>query len=99
MATGLTLSETAVVRTAVSDVFGSRARVWLFGSRAAGSTRGDIDLCVEIADRPENLLLARIDLRRRLEASLRQKVDVVAHVVGEPEPAIVRIAHETGELL
>ena len=44
---GLSPQEAEIVRAAVKDAFGGEAVVWLFGSRATGDRRGDVDLYVE----------------------------------------------------
>ncbi|MFN3075617.1 MAG: nucleotidyltransferase domain-containing protein [Alphaproteobacteria bacterium] len=97
MGIGLSPQQVARIRTEVETAFGQKVTsVWLFGSRARGEVRGDIDLCLELSDFSGNLLLARLALRRRLEADLGQKVDLVTHVAGDPIPGIVHIARDTG---
>ncbi|MHB1896659.1 MAG: nucleotidyltransferase domain-containing protein, partial [Metallibacterium sp.] len=49
----LTPEQAAIIRSAAAEVFGSDARVWLFGSRVDDSKRGgDIDLLIETAQLP-----------------------------------------------
>ncbi len=91
---GLSPSDMEVVRTTLAEAFGGDARVWLFGSRARGAGRGDVDLYVETA--AATSLLVRLATRRRLEARLHQKVDLIVRAAGEPHAAIDAIARTTG---
>lgn len=92
--TGLTPRQIAEVKSVLADVFGREAEIWLFGSRAAGPSRGDIDLLVEV---PSSFpLTSRLRARRRLEAALHQKVDLVVQGGDEPPTAFAALARETG---
>ena len=91
---GLSPQEVHIVRTTLNEAFGLEARVWLFGSRARGNDRGDVDLYVETPD--HHGFAARWAARRALEAALRQKVDLIVRGAGDPHAAIDAIAKETG---
>jgi predicted nucleotidyltransferase len=92
--------ERAVIREAVDQAFGGRARVWLFGSRVDDRRRGgDIDLYIE-SDLPvDTSLAARMRLALLLEEGLgEQKIDIIVRdpgTEGDPAP-IYRVARETG---
>ena len=44
----LTPEQVNIIKRAVADTFGNKARIWLFGSRADDHKRGgDIDLLIE----------------------------------------------------
>jgi len=92
--TGLTPRQIAEVKSVLADAFGLDAKVWLFGSRAAGQSLGDVDLYVETAS--SGPLTARLAARRRLEAALHQKVDLVVRGGDEPATAFATLARETG---
>ena len=92
--TGLTPSQIAEVKSVLAESFGFQPEVWLFGSRAAGPSRGDVDLLVALPS--AGPLTARLRARRRLEAALHQKVDLVVQVGDEPPTAFATLARETG---
>ena len=91
---GLSPSEVEIVRATLTEAFGPQASVWLFGSRARGDCRGDVDLYVELPE-PGDLLL-RLATRRRLEELLHQKVDLIVRGRGEAKAAIDGVARSTG---
>ncbi|MGE5504175.1 MAG: nucleotidyltransferase family protein [Actinomycetota bacterium] len=93
---GLTTGEVGTVKTAIAEAFGAEARVWLFGSRAAGATRGDVDLYVETPSAVPGGLPAKLAARRRLEEALHIKVDLVVRAADEPRTAFDDIARSTG---
>ncbi|MDA8232233.1 MAG: nucleotidyltransferase domain-containing protein [Magnetospirillum sp.] len=92
--TGLSPREIEIVRFALAEAFGPELKVWLFGSRARGDCRGDVDLYVETPT-PKGLP-TRLAARRRLETALHRKVDLIVCAEGEPHAAIDAIAKETG---
>lgn len=86
--------------TDASEVFGSDAELWLFGSRVDDDARGgDIDLYVETVDE-SGLLERRLEFQRRLFRLFGdRKVDVVIHPRTRPQLPIHRIARKSGILL
>ena len=97
----LTAEQAAIIRSAAAEVFGSDARVWLFGSRVDDSKRGgDIDLLVQAGPLPaQETLLRKLRFLGRLEDGLgERKIDVVIEQPGDSR-AIVRIAHASGRQL
>jgi predicted nucleotidyltransferase len=97
----LTFEQRIAIRNTVSEVFGTTATVWLFGSRADDSKRGgDIDLLVRPATTHSlSPLASKIRFLNKLEKEIgERKVDVVVETDNDARP-IVRIAHETGVLL
>lgn len=91
---GLSPAEVEIVRSTLSEAFGTEVRVWLFGSRSQGDRRGDVDLFVESARAIGTT--QKLSARRQLEGRLHQKVDLIVRTVGEPEAAIDAIARSTG---
>ncbi|THD09530.1 nucleotidyltransferase family protein [Metallibacterium scheffleri] len=94
----LTPEQAAIIRSAAAEVFGSDARVWLFGSRVDDAKRGgDIDLLIEAAQLPAvETFMRKVRFLGKLEESLgERKIDVVIQHPGDTR-ASVRIAHETG---
>ena len=74
----ITLFEAETIVQSTKQIFGSNARVFLFGSRADDSLKGgDIDLYIEGHD-STNLLEKKIQLLTLLEKKLgEQKIDIV----------------------
>jgi len=94
----LTPEQVAIIRSAAAEVFGSDARVWLFGSRVDDAKRGgDIDLLIETAQLPavESFMRKVRFLGKPEDALGERKIDVVIRQPGDTR-ASVRIAHETG---
>lgn len=92
--------EIEAIRTAVRHVFGPRATVRLFGSRARDDLRGgDIDLFVEVD--PEQITIANEQrLRDRIAPAVEDlRVDIALHGRDTPLTAIGRIAVRDGILL
>lgn len=97
----LTQAQIAAIRISVNEVFGSGAKVWLFGSRVDDRRRGgDIDLLVcPAATHVMPSLASKVRFLNKLEGRIgERKVDVVVEATDDPRP-IVRVAHETGVLL
>ena len=97
----LTPEQAAIIRSAAAEVFGSDARVWLFGSRVDDSRRGgDIDLLLQTGlTQPDELVRASIELMARLYRALgEQKIDLVldspAHVANNRD--LVATARASG---
>lgn len=93
----LSPAEQDTVRATLAAAFGPDVRIWLFGSRARGDERGDVDLFVETSH--PSALPARLAARRTLERRLHQKVDLIVRANSEPAAAIDAIARSTGCLL
>lgn len=92
--------EIETIRTAVREVFGDRATVRLFGSRARDTLRGgDIDLFVEI-DPGDASIANEQRLRDWIAPAVGDlRVDIVLHERGTPLTPIERIALRDGVLL
>ena len=74
----LSEKEIAIIKTAISDIFGE-ATIYLFGSRLNPNKKGgDIDLFVVAKDK-SNLLQKKIKALSRLERALYKPVDIVVH--------------------
>ncbi|THD09538.1 nucleotidyltransferase domain-containing protein [Metallibacterium scheffleri] len=99
----LTPEQAAIIRSAAAEVFGSDARVWLFGSRVDDAKRGgDIDLLVQTTQtQPDALARDSIAMLARLQRALgEQKIDLIldAPVLGAARD-IITTAKVTGVLL
>ena len=92
--------EIETIRAAVREVFGDRATVRLFGSRARDTQRGgDIDLFVEV-DPGDASIANEQQLRDRIAPAVDDlRVDIVLHERGAPLTPIERIALRDGVLL
>ncbi len=99
----LTNKEIQVIKSAVKEVMGEQAHVWLFGSRVDNNKRGgDIDLFIET-----NLQnpLDRVQKKSRLWAKLQQRlgeqrIDIIlAAAKVEDERRIEQVAKESGVCL
>ena len=89
--------EIQAIRSAAQAVFGTRARVRVFGSRVADHLRGgDLDLWLEVA--PGQATLANeLRFRDLIAGPLDElRVDVVLHERGRPLSPIDRIAQRDG---
>ena len=95
----LTETQHTAIRTAVAEIFGPGAGVWLFGSRTDDAKRGgDIDLLIipEPTAAREQFFARKIRLLATLERLLgERKIDMIIEIPDDPRP-IVRIAHATG---
>lgn len=94
----LTPEEAGIIRRQVGRIFGTDARVWLFGSRADDARRGgDIDLYVEYAPRVEDEFQRVLELGDDLQIQLgEQRIDIVAWAPGKLRQAIHDVARGTG---
>lgn len=99
----LTEEQHTVIRSLVTEVFGARAEVWLFGSRVDDNKRGgDIDLLIETDQVDVNALTrAEISFLTKLQMKLgEQKIDVLLDYPSrKTHPPIFSIAKKTGVLL
>ena len=80
-------SEANAIKQAASTIFGKRAAVWLFGSRANDAQKGgDIDLYVEL--QPEDYDYAKkVRFWCELVNNLGdQKIDIVINKIGASPP-------------
>jgi predicted nucleotidyltransferase len=75
----LTNQQVQTIKQATAEIFGTDARVWLFGSRADDSRRGgDVDLMVETTESSENPAMLAARLSARVSRSMHGRhVDVV----------------------
>lgn len=95
----LKLKDREVIRDKTRKIFGSTARVLLFGSRADDTKKGgDIDLLVE-ADNLTDSVKKKLMLMTELQFELgERKIDIVT-VLKENKtdiPLVIKIARETG---
>ena len=91
----LTPEQAAIIRSAAAEVFGSDARVWLFGSRVDDSKRGgDIDLLIEARRKPA--LRQTLTVQARLEQQLGIPVDLITSGPEVSQTPIMHIARLTG---
>jgi predicted nucleotidyltransferase len=83
------------------DIFGSEARVWLFGSRLDDNRLGgDVDLLVESQHPPDSPALACARLVNKSSRSMHgRKVDVILAAPGLLDLPIHRIARNEGVML
>lgn len=99
----LTKQQHTIISTTVSEIFGTNAEVWLFGSRVDDNKHGgDIDLLIETNGMDANeITRAEISFQSKLQAQLgEQKIDVlVAYPSRKSYPPIFYIAKQTGILL
>lgn len=90
----LTPDQAEAIRHRIRSCMGSRARIWLFGSRVDENRRGgDVDLFVE----PESAtsLESRLLCKSALADALDLNVDLVVQQPGRDLP-IYRIAKQSG---
>jgi predicted nucleotidyltransferase len=92
----LTSHQQTTIKKLTADIFGSDARLMLFGSRVDDTKKGgDIDLYVETKD-SEATLDKKIKLLTALNLALgEQKIDLVVNNLTK-EKAIYTIAKQTG---
>lgn len=94
----LTLAQQEAVREEARRAFGEEVVVCVFGSRTDDAARGgDIDLPIEAAGTPDELLEAELRLRARLKPRLGdRRIDIVVHGRGRPLRPIDEHARRTG---
>ena len=94
----LTPEQAAIIRSAAAEVFGSDARVWLFGSRVDDDKRGgDIDLYLETAQTSSSAIRRQARLWSLLQQKLgEQRIDIVVRAAGTRSQPIHEIARLTG---
>ena len=77
-------AELEAIRKTVKEVFGERARVWLFGSRVRKELKGgDIDLFIEVPEgekSPEKKVKFLVKLKEKIG---EQKIDLIVREEGE----------------
>ena len=97
----LTKQQQQAVREEVDRVFGNEARVRLFGSRVDDHSRGgDIDLHIETAGTPAELLDGELQLQARLLRRVgERRIDVVVQASDAPLRSIDIHARQTGATL
>ncbi|WP_297457242.1 nucleotidyltransferase domain-containing protein [Persephonella sp.] len=74
----LTEYELKAIRDTVKEVFGNKAKVWLFGSRVNPNAKGgDIDIYIEVPD-TKNWLDKKITYLVKLKSKIGdQKIDLI----------------------
>lgn len=94
----LTKQQQQAVREEVDRVFGNGTPVRLFGSRVDDYSRGgDIDLHIETAGTPSELLDAELRLQARLLRRLgERRIDVVVQASDAPPRPVDIHARQTG---
>lgn len=94
----LTPQQVDTIRTAVADIFGPAAGVWLFGSRTDPDRRGgDIDLYIEAPCDADTAFTLTGQLYARLQRLLgEQRIDIVTRTPDLSEEPIHRVARATG---
>lgn len=92
----LTDFEKVTIKETAKDIFGSDAKIFLFGSRTDDSIKGgDIDLFIETSK--NSSLQDKISFIVKLKLKLGdQKIDVVVNSPKQKDKKIFRIAKETG---
>jgi len=99
----LTEQQRGIIRSAVTEVFGGGANVWLFGSRVDDSKRGgDIDLLIETDQLDvESIVRAEVSFLSKVQSKLgEQKIDVLLDYPSrQTRPPIFSVARQTGILL
>lgn len=92
----LTDFEKVTIKETAKDIFGSDAKMFLFGSRTDDSIKGgDIDLFIETSK--NSSLQDKISFIVKLKLKLGdQKIDVVVNSPKQKDKKIFRIAKETG---
>jgi uncharacterized protein len=97
----LSPQHSTAIKQFTRDIFGSDARVWLFGSRLDDKAKGgDVDLLVESPVLPASPALAAARLARQSSrAMLGRKVDVVLSAPGLMALPIHHLARSQGILL
>ena len=96
----LTAHEQAAIKLSAKDVFGSDARVRVFGSRLNDARRGgDIDLYIEVEETlRSNEAAARFRLLLDRRVGERDN-DIILGVPGYPASPVARKAVEEGVIL
>ncbi len=94
----LTPEQVTIIRDTACEVFGSDARVWLFGSRVDDTRRGgDIDLYVEVPHPVRDAVRRHARLWALLQAQLgEQRIDIVVRAADTSPQPIHEIARLTG---
>ena len=97
----LTPEQIAIIRSAAAEVFGSDARVWLFGSRVDDDKRGgDIDLYLETAQTSSSAIRRQARLWSLLQQKLgEQRIDIVVRAADTSPQPIHDVARRSGVLL
>ena len=74
------------IKRHITDIYGSNACVYLFGSRVNDAEKGgDIDLLIEVETNEQATFENEFKLSGALQLALGpQKIDLISHVKGQP---------------
>ncbi len=95
----LTDQQRNIIKENVNRIFGSQAKVLLFGSRVDDNKRGgDIDLLIELEQADDELLKKNLTLNAALQIAMGglQKIDIITHVKNTTSTALYKAASSTG---
>jgi uncharacterized protein len=92
-------NEIEIIRKTAAETFGPGAVVRLFGSRLDEQREGgDLDLHIDLEDRPSDVNARASELRRRLSNALDvPKLDILVHADGTSDRPIDRWVRLTGQ--
>jgi predicted nucleotidyltransferase len=94
----LTREQQQIIKTNVAEIFGSNARVLLFGSRVNDNEKGgDIHLLIELDLPIDEQLKKNLMLNASLQIALGlQKIDIITHIKNTPATPLYTEALQTG---
>lgn len=99
----LSKKQQTLIHNLVSEVFGSSAKVWLFGSRIDNDRKGgDIDLLIETQSNDmQSNIRSEITLLSKLQKKMgEQRIDILLDYPSRKKTSpIFDIAHQEGILL
>ena len=97
----LSKQQQKIIHDEVGRFFGEQARVKLFGSRLDDTKKGgDIDLLIELPEKPDEMVKKELNLNARLIQLLGdQKIDLLLVFPGIELAPVHRHAQQTGVTL
>lgn len=96
MAVALTEDQKEAIWFVMRRNFGPDVKLWVFGSRALGDDRGDIDLYAEVPDETEEIIIPRERSRRQIEALVDEKIDLIVRRTNGEKTTFDLIAKKRG---